>query len=87
MRGRGSSAASTRRCRPGARPATPLIIELCGGEASEVSAAGTEPAWQRDATLRFERLAGLGGADVPPDEAVGSSNASASPCARAMRRR
>jgi phenylalanyl-tRNA synthetase beta chain len=30
----------------------------------------TPPAWQRDATLRFERLAGLGGADVPPDEAV-----------------
>ncbi|TDH59522.1 phenylalanine--tRNA ligase subunit beta [Dankookia rubra] len=51
--------------------ATALIQELCGGEASEVSAAGTEPAWQRDATLRFERLAGLGGAEVPADEAVG----------------
>ena len=51
--------------------ATWTIQELCGGEASEVSAAGTEPAWQRDATLRFERLAGLGGAEVPADEAVG----------------
>ncbi|MDO9710623.1 phenylalanine--tRNA ligase subunit beta [Paracraurococcus lichenis] len=51
--------------------ATQLMIELCGGEASEVSAAGTPPAWQRSATLRFERLAGLGGAEVPPDEAVG----------------
>ena len=52
--------------------ATQTILELCGGEASEVSAAGTEPAWQRGASLRFERLAGLGGAgDVAPDEAVG----------------
>ena len=47
------------------------MIALCGGEASEVVAAGAEPAWRRDATLRFERLAGLGGAEVPPDEAVG----------------
>ncbi|MCO6414770.1 phenylalanine--tRNA ligase subunit beta [Siccirubricoccus sp. KC 17139] len=52
--------------------ATELMIELCGGEASEVSAAGTPPAWQRSATLRFERLAGLGGAEVPADEAVGA---------------
>jgi phenylalanyl-tRNA synthetase beta chain len=51
--------------------ATELMIELCGGEASEVSAAGTPPAWQRSATLRFERLAGLGGAEVPAEEAVG----------------
>jgi len=50
--------------------ATWTIQELCGGEASEVSVAGAPPAWQRDATLRFERLAGLGGAEVPPDEAV-----------------
>lgn len=51
--------------------ATAMMIELCGGEASDVSVAGSEPDWRRDATLRFERLAGLGGADVPPDEAVG----------------
>lgn len=51
--------------------ATRLMIELCGGEASEVSAAGAEPAWRRSATLRFARLAGLGGAEVPADEAVG----------------
>jgi phenylalanyl-tRNA synthetase beta chain len=51
--------------------ATDVMIELCGGEASEVVAAGAEPAWRRSATLRFERLAGYGGADVPPDEAVG----------------
>jgi phenylalanyl-tRNA synthetase beta chain len=50
--------------------ATWTIQELCGGEASEVAVAGAPPAWQRDATLRFERLAGLGGAEVPPDDAV-----------------
>ncbi len=31
-----------------------------------------EPAWQRDATLRFERLQTLGGLAVPPAEAVAS---------------
>lgn len=50
--------------------ATRMILALCGGEASAVVSAGAEPAWQRDATLRFARLAALGGADVPPDEAV-----------------
>ncbi|TCZ57792.1 phenylalanine--tRNA ligase subunit beta [Roseicella aquatilis] len=51
--------------------ATQVMIELCGGEASEVVSAGTPPEWRRSASLRFERIAGLGGADVPPDEAVG----------------
>ncbi|HEY4250296.1 MAG TPA: phenylalanine--tRNA ligase subunit beta [Roseomonas sp.] len=51
--------------------ATRMIIDLCGGEASAVSEAGAEPGWRRDATLRFERLAGLGGADVAADDAVG----------------
>ena len=52
--------------------ATRLIIDLCGGEASEVVAAGAEPAWQRQATLRFARLRDFGGLDVPADEAVES---------------
>lgn len=51
--------------------ATAMVIALCGGEASEITEAGAEPAWQREATLRFERIAGLGGADVAPEEAVG----------------
>jgi phenylalanyl-tRNA synthetase beta chain len=50
--------------------ATATMIELCGGEASEISEAGAEPDWERNATLRFARLAELGGADVAPDEAV-----------------
>ena len=49
--------------------ATRLILELCGGEASEVVSAGSEPAWRRSAALRFERLRTLGGAEVLPDEA------------------
>jgi len=50
--------------------ATATIIELVGGEPSEVSEAGAEPDWRRSAMLRFERLAGLGGLDVPRDEAI-----------------
>jgi phenylalanyl-tRNA synthetase beta chain len=50
--------------------ATAMIIELCGGEASTVSEAGSEPLWRREATLRFERLACLGGLAVQPDLAV-----------------
>ncbi len=52
--------------------ATRMIVELCGGTASELVAAGAEPAWRRRATLRFARIAGLGGLDVPADEAVGA---------------
>ena len=52
--------------------ATAMVIELCGGQASTVAEAGSEPAWQRDATLRFRRLETLGGLAIPPDEAVAS---------------
>ena len=41
--------------------ATQMVLSLCGGEAGPVTAAGAEPAWQRSATLRFDRLAGFGG--------------------------
>ena len=52
--------------------ATAMILELCGGEAGTVTEAGKPPVWQRNATLRFERVAGLGGSDIPADEAVAS---------------
>ena len=52
--------------------ATALILELCGGEPGPVTQAGAEPAWQRDATMRFERIANFGGSDIPADEAVAS---------------
>ena len=52
--------------------ATRMILDLCGGEPSDVTAAGAEPAWQRNATLRFARVAALGGLNVAPDDAVDS---------------
>jgi phenylalanyl-tRNA synthetase beta chain len=51
--------------------ATRMILELCGGEAGSVASAGAEPAWRRTASLRFERIAGLGGASVSPEQATG----------------
>ena len=50
--------------------ATRMILDLCGGVPSEVTVAGQEPAWQREAGLRFSRLRSLGGVDVGPDEQV-----------------
>ena len=51
--------------------ATAMILQVCGGEAGAVVRAGAEPAWQRTASLRFERIAGLGGADVSAERATG----------------
>lgn len=50
--------------------ATAMVIALCGGEASEIAEAGAEPSWRREASLRFERIAGLGGAEIAPETAV-----------------
>ena len=52
--------------------ATALILDLCGGEPGTVTAAGAEPAWRRDATMRFDRIASFGGSGIPADEAVAS---------------
>ena len=52
--------------------ATRMILDLCGGEPSDVVASGTRPAWERRASLRFERIAGLGGTELSPDETVSS---------------
>ncbi len=56
---------------PGLEIATHLILELCGGEPSEVIVAGAEPEWRRQYLLRPERMSGLGGLHVPPDESRG----------------
>jgi len=50
--------------------ATRMILDLCGGEASEITSAGAEPAWRRSATLRFDRVRDYGGLDLPADESV-----------------
>ncbi len=52
--------------------ATALILDLCGGEPGTVTSAGGPPDWQRDATLRFDRIETFGGVAIPPDEAVTS---------------
>ncbi len=59
---------------PGLDAITAMIIDLCGGEASTVVSAGALPDMARDATLRFERIAGLGGATIAADDAVNVLN-------------
>ncbi len=54
----------------GAHVATRMILDLCGGEASELTVAGDMPAWPREVRLRKSRVAALGGLDVPGDEQV-----------------
>ncbi|UEM04183.1 phenylalanine--tRNA ligase subunit beta [Skermanella rosea] len=55
---------------PGAEIATRLILEICGGTASELVVAGSEPSWRRELTLRPGRTLELGGVDVPVPEQV-----------------
>ncbi len=45
--------------------ATRLILELCGGEASEITRSGVMPEWQRSYTLRADRVKTLTAIDVP----------------------
>ncbi len=54
----------------GMEAATRMILELCGGEASELVIVGAEPNWRRTYTLRLSRIPSLGGVDVPPDDAI-----------------
>ena len=53
----------------GTEVATRLILEICGGEASELVVHGAEPAWRREIGLRHSRIAGLGGVAVPEPRA------------------
>ena len=48
---------------PGMERMTRLVIELCGGEASEIVVAGGEPAWRREIAFRPSRVKALGGVD------------------------
>ena len=54
--------------RPGAEIATRMILELCGGEASELVVAGTPPLRNASYRLRMDRVATLAGVDIPPEE-------------------
>jgi phenylalanyl-tRNA synthetase beta chain len=48
--------------------ATRLILELCGGEASEITRSGVMPDWERSYTLRADRVKTLTAIDVPATE-------------------
>src|SRR3954469_16234407 len=48
--------------------ATQLILELCGGEASEVTAAGTMPKGTRMISYRPARVESLGGCEIASDK-------------------
>ena len=50
--------------------ATRLMLDLCGGEPSEIVMAGAAPDWRRGYVLRAERPATLGGLQVPPEESA-----------------
>ena len=49
---------------------TGLILDICGGEASRVTRAGTPPVQAKRVAFKPERAAGLGGIDVPIDEQI-----------------
>ncbi|SJZ82056.1 phenylalanyl-tRNA synthetase beta subunit [Enhydrobacter aerosaccus] len=48
--------------------ATRLILELCGGEASEIVSSGVMPNWERSYTLRPDRVKSLTAIEVPAKE-------------------
>ena len=54
--------------RPGAEIATRMILELCGGEASELVQAGAPPIRSLAVPLRMDRVKTLAGVDIPSDE-------------------
>ena len=53
----------------GVEIATRLVLDICGGEASHVVVAGSEPGWRRSIPLRHSRIKALCGVEVPEDEA------------------
>jgi phenylalanyl-tRNA synthetase beta chain len=55
---------------PGLELATKLIQELCGGEASTITVAGSEPTATRVVDFPFSETKRLTGLDIAPDEAT-----------------
>lgn len=48
--------------------ASKMVLDLCGGEASELVVAGAEPDWKRTIELRGDRVKTLSGVDVDATE-------------------
>lgn len=55
----------------GIEAATDLVLQWCGGTASEIVAAGSEPDWERTITLSQAKLSSLSGCDISLTEAEG----------------
>jgi phenylalanyl-tRNA synthetase beta chain len=51
----------------GIEAATRMILDLCGGNPSDVIVTGAAPDWRRTIVFRPSRVASLGGVGVPPD--------------------
>ncbi len=51
----------------GIEAATRMILELCGGEPSEIVVAGAVPSWKRSIVFRPDRVASLGGVEIAPE--------------------
>ena len=50
--------------------ATQMVLDLCGGEPSEIVVSGAVPAWQKQVEFRPARVHALIGLDVPEDESL-----------------
>ena len=50
--------------------ASAMILDLCGGRASEVVIAGQEPNWQREITFDFDFVSKLSAIDISKNESV-----------------
>ena len=48
--------------------ATRTVLELCGGEASDLVVAGAVPDWRREVALKPDRVRSLAGVEVPGEE-------------------
>lgn len=53
-----------------AKRAVAMIIQLCGGEASELVIAGKTPEWKREISFNPERVKTLGGVDIAPEKSL-----------------
>jgi phenylalanyl-tRNA synthetase beta chain len=56
--------------RDGLEIATRLMLEICGGEASDIVTTGSVPDWRRRYVLRADRPATLGGLHIPHEESA-----------------
>ena len=56
---------------PGLELMTRLVMDICGGEASNVVVAGAEPAWRREIAFRPSRVKALGGVDCERSRSIG----------------